>query len=67
MKIMKEKLKKIRLIIKILSDNDISADRDESNSIEWDYNLEDKNKKTPEKEKKNSSVRWKESSQINMK
>ena len=37
---------------KTLSDNDISADRDESNSIEWDYNLEDKNKKTPEKEKK---------------
>ena len=29
---------------KTLSDNDISAERDDSNNIEWDYNLEDKNK-----------------------
>ena len=30
--------------VKTLSDNDISAERDDNNEIEWEYSLEDKNK-----------------------
>lgn len=39
--------------MKTLSDNDISAERDENNEIEWEYNLEDKNKNINEKNKEN--------------
>ena len=46
--------------VKTLSDNDISAERDDNNEIEWEYSLEDKNKNNKEEKKEKNNLNNKE-------